>query len=479
MPHPLESAGQFAQQANMRSNVPPPMSSDSPSTDRPRASANEIARVHGWNATSFQTLGAGFQHFFHGDGYVAYTDTGSAWVAAGAPVCRVETLGDTARAFIAAAATANRRCCFFGVETRFLDAVTNDVDRLLIGEQPVWNPQNWKLTLKGHSGLREQLRRARAKKVVVRQATDPERAALREPFDRLIGRWLATRAMPPMGFLVAVPTALESRGTGENFVAWRDGHIVGIASLIPVPGRGGWFIEHLLRDPQAPNGTVELLIDAVMRWAASTECSWLTLGLVPLAGDVPRPMRLSRQYLRWLYDFDGLRKFKDKLRPGDWIPIYLAFPRSQGPIASTFDVLSAFTNGGMLRFGGRFIVRGHPALLATLCALLVVWTALLAGSSATYWFAGHAAVKWAWVAFDAAIIVGIVQLIRTPSWQLAALLATAVSIDAFVTPIEAIFWNLDRITNWFDVVVVVLACAAPLLAAVMLWGTTVRLRKQI
>ena len=37
-----------------------------------------VAR-HGWNATAFQTLEAGYRYFFHGsDACVAYIDTGAA-----------------------------------------------------------------------------------------------------------------------------------------------------------------------------------------------------------------------------------------------------------------------------------------------------------------------------------------------------------------------------------------------------------------
>jgi phosphatidylglycerol lysyltransferase len=442
-----------------------------------RSRAHDIARTHGWNATSFQTLGRGFSYLFHEDGYVAYVDTGSAWVAAGAPVCSDDALASAVDAFVAAARAAGRRSCFFGVEARLLDAATAALDRVPIGEQPVWSPLEWLDSLKEHPSLREQLRRARAKGVVIRQLSRKEPAAIAEQLPRLLGRWLSTRAMPPLGFLVAVPHAFESVD-GERFVALRDELVVGVACVIPVPGRNGWFLEHLLRDPDAPNGTVELLVDAVMRWAAERGSSWLTLGLAPLAGDVAPPLRLAQQRLRWLYDFEGLRRFKAKLHPRDWVPIYLAFPRSRSAALAMFDALNAFATGGMLSFGGRFILRGHPAVIGTLGALLVPWTALLAGAPAEDWFAGHAAVKWAWVAFDLALLAGIAQLLRRPSWRLATLLAAAASLDALLTPLEAAFWNLPYLESFAALVLVLLACLAPLLAALAFGGASRRLARQ-
>jgi hypothetical protein len=94
------------------------------------------------------------------------------------------------------------------------------------------------------------------------------------------------------------------------------------------------------------------------------------------------------------------------------------------------------------------------------------------------WFAGHAGVKWAWVIFDVALIAGIFQLLRRPSWRLAVLLALAVSFDALLTPLEAACWNLPRLENAADVALVALACLGPPLAALALWGTTNRLPRR-
>ena len=73
-----------------------------------------------------------------------------------------------------------------------------------------------------------------------------------------------------MAFLVQ----LEPFGFAEQrrtFIAEQDGRVIGFAGLIPVPARGGWFLEHLVRDPEAPNGTSELLVHAVMGWAGQRE----------------------------------------------------------------------------------------------------------------------------------------------------------------------------------------------------------------
>jgi phosphatidylglycerol lysyltransferase len=246
--------------------------------------------------------------------------------------------------------------------------------------------------------------------------------------------------------------------------------------MIPVPGRDGFFVEHLLRDPEAPNGTVELMVDTAMRWASDRGASWLTLGLAPLAGEVGLALRIARR-LTWLYDFEGLRRFKAKLRPRDWLPVYLAYPRSQGAALTTFDALAAFATGGMLRFGARLVTRGHPAVLRALAMLLLPWTVLLAASSPAHWFDGHAAVKWAWTAFDAGVCAGLFRLLRRPSSALASLLAALVALDAVLGAVEALLWNVPRLHGGLDLAVIAAGIAGPTVAALALRGATARLER--
>lgn len=329
---------------------------------------------HGWNATAFQTLESEFSYLFFGeDACVAYVDTGGAWVAAGAPIAATEELSPVLRAFCSAASTARKRVCFFGAERRLLDADSHLLDALPIGEQPVWDPREWANVLAEKRSLREQLRRCRAKGVSVRELAGSELSSgpIRDEMERLTREWLASRGMAPMGFLVKVEpfTFPEHR---RCFVAQQAGRLVAFAGVIPVPARGGFFLEDLVRAPDAPNGTAETLVDAVMRWAARSGSTWLTLGLAPLAGDMPAPLRIAKYGTRALYDFEGIRAYKAKFAPRDWTPLYLAYPKGQGTALSLLDALAAFTPDGFLRFGSSTLLRGPSAVLRKVGAMLEV-----------------------------------------------------------------------------------------------------------
>jgi phosphatidylglycerol lysyltransferase len=452
--------------------------------DTARARALERLKEHGWNATSFQILEPGFRYWFDdAGGCVGYVDTGAAWIAAGAPITSDEGLPRAALGFVAAARAAGRRAAFFATEERLtLDPALAGLAALRIGEQPVWDPAAWADTVKATRSLREQLRRARAKGVVVRALPAPELAdaagATRRAIDTLVARWSQGHPMPPMGFLVQVH-AYEHLEERRCFVAERAGRVVGFLAAVPVYARGGWLFEDILRDPAAPNGTAELLVEAAMRAAAAEGSRYVTLGLVPLAGPLPPWLRLARRSSGGLYDFEGLRAFKAKLRPGAWASIYLSYPRAQGEVRTVRDVLEAFARGGLGRFGVETLLRAPAVLVQLLALLLVPWTALLALADARRWFPSRG-VQVGWILFDLALAAALVRLGRKWRPGLDLALAALVTADAALTTFQVATFNLRRAAlTPLDALVSAAAILGPTLAAWALWrGVAKDLRRR-
>ncbi|PTL83037.1 DUF2156 domain-containing protein [Vitiosangium sp. GDMCC 1.1324] len=430
----------------------------------------ELLKRYGWNATSFQVLEPGYSYWFDGDdACVAYVDTGRAWVAAGAPIAPHERIAEVSERFEAHAAASGRRLCFFATEQRMLDAAP--VKGLSIGEQPVWDPRRWEEDVRASRSLREQLRRARAKGVTVREVSPAELKdsthRLRAGVDRLMERWLESRRMAPMGFLVQLsPYAwAEER---RSFVAERDGEVVAFLSAVPVYARNGWFVQHLMRDRKAPNGTVELLVDAVMRAAAAEGRGYLTLGLAPLAGEVASWLRAARLLGTPLYDFEGLRAFKARLRPHAWDRIHLAWPERHASHLPIYDALTAFAQGSLARFGVATLLRRPLLLVWLITVLLVPWTVLLALPANAHRFPSPL-VQWGWVLFDVGLTVGLFSLVRRWRPWLATLLASVIVGDACLTLFEALLYNVPRASGLGDWLVMLVAVLAPSLAAVLLF----------
>jgi phosphatidylglycerol lysyltransferase len=459
------------------------------SEERQRERALSLLRQHGWNATSFQILEPGLAYWFEADACVAYMDTGRCWVVAGAPIAPLTRLKAVATAFCLSARRSGRRVAFFATEQRFVDAV--GFDSTIIGAQAIWDPAAWQETLLSHRSLREQLKRAHNKGVQVRPVhadeLDARTSTLRREIEALIAHWIGQKPMPPMGFLVNVHPFSFPRER-RYFIAECDTRVVGFAAMIPVYARQGWFVEDLIRAPDAPNGTAELLIDAAIHEANSLGSRYFTLGLSPLAGAIEFWICTARRYGSALYDFAGLQAFKAKLQPRHWVPIYLSVPHASSRAVGIYDSLTAFAHGRLLRFGIEAFLRGPETVVQVIAIMLVPWTFLLGLLDAERWFL-EAWLKWFWVGFDillcSLLLSGTLpgrpgqephrsqRIRRQLRWI--NLVFGMTLFDALASLIQAFYLDLSLVTNPVQLAILTLGVGAPLVASVILYNVRRRI----
>jgi phosphatidylglycerol lysyltransferase len=440
----------------------------------------ELLRRFGREATSFQILEPGLSYWFWRTevaqaevdvAVVAYADTGTAWVSAGEPVCEPAILAEVVTRFARSAQLQHKNVRFFHVSEAFL--THSQLSSTHIGELPVWDPRQWEVTLKSTKSLREQLRRAHAKGVTTRIVPGAEIAVKGSPVraqcDALIARWLAGRGMGELKFMVRLhPYGFPCER--RYALAEQAGRVIGLAVAVPVYARNGWFVEDLLRDPRAPNGCAELLVDTLMRQFVGEGAAYATLGLAPLAGEVRPLLALTRHYTTRLYNFPGVRSFKEKLRPQRWDPVFLAHPRGELGLLAMRDVLAAFAPGGLVRFGLETLV--HQRTLATfvLALLLVPWTIALALVDTATWFPSRG-LQLAWTALDVLLIGLMFSLVRRWRARVAALVGALTLGDALLTTVQVLLWNVWTARSALAWSLVLLGCAGPLLAATFFWST--------
>lgn len=336
----------------------------------PHAVLLDLLRQHGRNLHSFMVLEPGLTTWLSAerDAAVAYADHGGYWVAAGGPLCAPERSRAVVRAFSTAARRAGRRAAFFGVSPALVERLGDDpaVDAQLIGLAPVWRPREWGDTLRRAKKLRNRLAHAARVGLTTRRVASDELPRLQPTLTRVVDAWNASRALPPMGFMVTVEL-FQHAELRRYFLAEQAGQVVGFAVCVPVFGRGGWLLEDLMIEPGAPSGTSECLVDAAMRQLAAEDAAVVSLGMVALAG-LERPeaagrhpwltgaLRTCARGMGWLYDFDGLYRFRDKLRPAAWEPVYLL---ADGGVSwlTIRAVLMAFAGGWLPRFALRVVGR--------------------------------------------------------------------------------------------------------------------------
>jgi phosphatidylglycerol lysyltransferase len=362
MPHDTPSAGSSGDYAaSMTSTTAFDARHErGPTRDVPRARA--LALQYGWNAMSYQVVNAGILHWFsaRGDAVVGYVRVGRVMVVAGAPICDRVRLPEVLAEWNAFVRERGCRSCFFGAAGRLFDVLhqQSGFTTVVLGAQPVWDPAQWPDIPRQSATLRGQMQRARNKGVRIVEWA-PEAAARDSRLQVLLEQWLATRGLPPLHFLVEPHTLHDLTGR-RIFVAERGDAIVGFLNASPVAARRGWLVEQFVRGPGAPNGTIELLIDTMMRAVAHDGAAYVTLGLVPLREQdtlisranplwLTTALTLVRSHGRRFYNFRGLEHFKTKLRPQSWEPIYAISQESSFSPRTLYAIAGAFTAQSPMR----------------------------------------------------------------------------------------------------------------------------------
>jgi phosphatidylglycerol lysyltransferase len=105
--------------------------------------------------------------------------------------------------------------------------------------------------------------------------------------------------------------------------------------------------------PQAPDGIMEYLFIRLMLWGKEQGYRWFNLGMAPLSGLENRALtplwnRLGAFVFRYgehFYNFQGLRRYKEKFDP-QWRPKYLASPGGLA-LPQILANLATLISGGM------------------------------------------------------------------------------------------------------------------------------------
>lgn len=332
--------------------------------------ARDLVIKYGWNSTCFQIVNPGMEYWFGPDGesVVGYVSSGEVRVVAGAPVCSFKDLKNITAQFEADTAEHNKTVCYFGAEGRLESLFRNSTDHsfVLLGAQPVWHPAHWAGLVSRHSSLRAQINRATNKGVTVHE-WPLKKAHDNDGLRECLTAWLGSKGLPPLHFVIE-PETLRRLENRRVFVAERNGKIAAFLVLSPIPERSGWLTEQFPHRPGAPNGTVELMMDTAIRKLSDDGYEYITLGLSPLSKrariepfDNPVWLRILLSWMRKhgqrFYNFDGLDRFKSKLMPEYWEPVFAISNESEFSGKTMWSIAKAFTENKPFRVIGHGLLK--------------------------------------------------------------------------------------------------------------------------
>ncbi|MBV9123882.1 MAG: bifunctional lysylphosphatidylglycerol flippase/synthetase MprF, partial [Planctomycetes bacterium] len=265
--------------------------------------------------------------------FVMYAVSGRSWIAMGDPVGPAEAAKELAWEFHEQCHRAGSRTVFYQVRPENLHVYVDlGLSLIKLGEEGRVPLTNFSLTGKARKGLRHMLNKAKEAGYSFRLASVAETAALVPQLRAISDAWLEAHHLKEKGFslgffeetyLAGFPTALVEH----------KGKIVAFANLWPGAGKTELSIDLMRHLPDASNGVMDMLFIELMLWGAAQGYQWFNLGMAPLSGLKNNPLAslwsrfgaMLYQHGENFYNFQGLRKYKEKFDP-IWEPRYLASP---------------------------------------------------------------------------------------------------------------------------------------------------------
>ena len=198
---------------------------------------------------------------------------------------------------------------------------------------------------------RQAISRLEKEGATFRVAPAGEVPALIDSLRSVSDEWLSAKATGEKGFslgffdadyLSRFPVALIERG----------GRIDAFATLWPGPGGSELSMDLMRYRHDAPKSIMETLIVHLLRWGKSEGYRWFALGMAPMSGFDRSPVAPLWNRIGGflyahggrIYNFQGLRTFKDKFHPV-WEPHYLAYPGGLGLPRVLADVAAIVAGG--------------------------------------------------------------------------------------------------------------------------------------
>jgi phosphatidylglycerol lysyltransferase len=131
-----------------------------------------------------------------------------------------------------------------------------------------------------------------------------------------------------------------------------EGKPVAFANLLETSRKDLASLDLMRAHPEAPKLTMEFMMVGLILHYKQNGYGRFSLGMVPLSGLQPRrgaplTQRLGSMVFRrgeQLYNFQGLRRFKDKFQP-DWEPRYMAVPAGLDPLVALADTAALIAGG--------------------------------------------------------------------------------------------------------------------------------------
>lgn len=327
--------------------------------------SEEISRLvfkYGTHSNSVLILYQGFKYFKKYQnisdlsvlvGVIAYVDTPTAWVGATDPFCEESLTKELIAEYVKGAKKAGKVALLLPTSEK-IAAVARTLGYYVIqiGMEPWISLGKLPSTVK-EKYLRNMhvAKQLHAKGAVV-EKFDPLQITTRErmELEAICAQWLQSRKSVPLSFLNQLKPWYLVRHK-KYFRIHFHGQQVGFLAAVPIPATNSWYLFDLMRTPQSPLGTTELLVIEAIDILKKEGANEVTLGTTPLA-PVSVHERKHHRFAYGIFDFlyekfdsvygfKSLFQYKDKFETTHWEPLYFICSSRFPGIRSWYGLLRA------------------------------------------------------------------------------------------------------------------------------------------
>ena len=312
--------------------TPPVIGDDDPSFSRVRA----ILKTAEGDEPGANLALLGDKRFLFsasGESFLMFGVRGRSWIAVGAPVGRKDETLELLWRFRELADAHAARPGIYGIGPEDLpDVVELGFSIQKIGETAIVALDGFSLAGTRRGDVRRNWRRAGQEGACFEVIPPAQVPSVMDDLKRVSDAWLSHQSGGEKGFTLGV---FEPAYVAEFPVALVrfEGRIIAFATLWTTPGKGAFSIDMMRYSDDAPSKVMDYLFVELLHWGRSQGYVAFDFGMAPLAGLEDRPLapimsrvgRLLFEQGEDIYNFRGVRKFKDKYDPV-WRPNYFAAP---------------------------------------------------------------------------------------------------------------------------------------------------------
>ena len=266
-------------------------------------------------------------------GFVMYAVQGRSWISMGDPVCPADRVPHMLRLFLEKCDDFGGTAVFYEVGKDYLHHYADfGMSFVKLGEEARVDLRQFTLEGSAGSRFRQAIRRLEKDGRTFRIVQPADVPGILDQLESVSTDWREEKAGGEKGFslgffdreyLIRFPVA----------VVEREGRIQAFANIWLGPEKHELSVDLMRYDQQAPKGVMEALFAHLMKWGKEEGYQWFALGMAPMSGFEKSPVAplwarlgmLLYEHGGSIYNFQGLRAFKQKFNPV-WAPHYLAYP---------------------------------------------------------------------------------------------------------------------------------------------------------